>query len=166
MNKFEPKKSNDYISYLVIVIVVILVRIFLISPARVSGSSMYDTLSDKEFVFVNKLNAWTGNINRFDIVVVKLEGDYLIKRLIGLPGETVEYKDDILYINGKEIEHDYDFQSTSDFIYNVPDGEYFVLGDNRSISRDSRWFGSVEKKKINGTVSIVFFPFSKIRKVY
>lgn len=147
--------------YIIIAVVVILIRTFIITPGIVSGDSMETSLSNKELVLINKIGLNFG-IDRFDIVVVKYEGSTIIKRVIGLPGETVEYKDDKLYINDVETIPPFDFEYTSDFILNAKEGEYIVLGDNRNISKDSRYFGPVNVSDIVGKVRIRLFPFSKI----
>ena len=150
--------------YIIIIIVVILVRTFIATPVRVNGSSMYPTLKGNEIMLLNKL----GHINRFDIVVLKIDGreDNLIKRIIGLPGETVEIKDNDIYINDKKIEDKYGYGVT----YNIDkvtlkEDEYFILGDNRKISLDSRVFGTIHKDEIKGTTNFIMYPFKSFGKV-
>lgn len=119
----------------------------------ISGNSMYPTLKDKQVVKVSKIK----EINRFDIVIVKKHDNYLIvKRVIGLPNEKVEYKDNHLYINDKPVTEDFiDLYSTKteNFVYTLKDNEYFLLGDNREYSTDSREYGAFEKEKILYLVS-------------
>ena len=88
--------------------------------------------------------------------------EYIIKRIIGLPGETIEYKDNQLYVNGKKMKENYGSDITEDFSVKVGKGSYFVLGDNRTNSMDSRYFGSFKKKDIIGKTSLTIFPFSRI----
>lgn len=147
--------------YIIIAVVVILIRTFIITPGIVSGGSMEPSLYDKELVLINKIGLNFG-IDRFNIVVIKYGDSTIIKRVIGLPGETVEYRDDKLYINDVETIAPFDFEYTSDFILSANEGEYIVLGDNRNISKDSRSFGPVSVKDIVGKVRIRLFPFSKI----
>ena len=158
------KFINDLIPYIIIVIVVVLFRTFIMTPAVVDGLSMYDTLNDHDIVIINKIVMKTNNINRFDIVVLKnnTDGDKIIKRLIGLPGEKIEYKDNKLYINGEEIEDNFKTNETTDFTAETKENEYFVLGDNRELSKDSRYLGNFKKENIIGKVDFRFYPFDKL----
>lgn len=158
------KFINDLIPYIIIVIVVVLFRTFIMTPAVVDGLSMYDTLNDHDIVLINKIVMKTNNINRFDIVVLKNneDGDKIIKRIIGLPGEKIEYKDNKLYINGKEIEDNFKTNETTDFTAETKENEYFVLGDNRELSKDSRYLGNFKKENIIGKVDFRFYPFDKL----
>ena len=150
--------------YVYIVLIVVLIRTFLITPAAVSGSSMESTLNNHDLVIINKLVYRIKPIERFDIVVVNNDedNDRIIKRVIGLPNETIEYKDNKLYINGKLIETKLSFEYTDDFKVETKEDEYFVLGDNRDVSKDSRMLGSFNKKDIVGRVGIRFYPFDKV----
>lgn len=162
------KKFWDAIKdYVYIVIVVVLVRTFLVTPALVDGKSMDDNLKNNDLVIINKLVYRLHDIERFDVVVVQNDADHdkIIKRVIALPNETLEYKSNKLYINGEEIKTDIKFKDTLDFSYTTKEDEYFVLGDNRPISKDSRYLGPFSKKKIIGKVSIRLFPFKKFGKV-
>lgn len=158
------KFINDLIPYIIIVIVVVLFRTFIMTPAVVDGLSMYDTLNDHDIVIINKIVMKTNNINRFDIVVLKnnTDGDKIIKRVIGLPGEKIEYKDNKLYINGEEIEDNFKTNETTDFTAETKENEYFVLGDNRELSKDSRYLGNFKKENIIGKVDFRFYPFDKL----
>ncbi len=158
----------ELIKYIIIILVVVLIRTFIITPVKVNGSSMYNTLENNEIMILNKLKYRVSSIKRFDIVVVNADNDKLIKRVIGLPGETIEYKDEKLYINGKYIKDKYAYSKTNDFsledigLKKLPKNCYFVMGDNRSNSKDSRYFGCVDRKDILGSANLVLFPFSKI----
>lgn len=165
------KRIKDIIEYVIIIIAVLLFRYFLYSPIRVSGDSMVPTLNDGDIMILNKIGYKINGLDRFDIVVVNYKGEKIIKRVIGLPGDHVEYKDDKLYINGKFLEEEYERKETSDFMLEflgenvIPKDKYLVLGDNRPISKDSRIIGLVDKSDIEGYTSLVLFPFSKIGNV-
>lgn len=159
------KGFKQLIPYVVIIIIVIVIRTYLISPARVNGDSMESTLYDKEIVFVNKYVHHFGEYKRFDIIVIKENKEYLIKRIIGFEGETIKYENNILYIDNKEIETPFDFEYTENFEATVDEDSVFVLGDNRNVSKDSRYFGSFKISDLRGTVTIRIFPFNKISKI-
>ena len=164
----ESKKENKVIYYLkqilpyvLIVAIVILIRTFLITPIRVVGPSMNPTLKSGDIMILNKV----AKIDRFDIVVINSDKtpEILIKRVIGLPGETIEIQDGIIYINGKVLKENYGQGEITDYIYeHIGKDEYFVLGDNRPISADSRLFGTFNKKEIKGTTRLTIFPFKRI----
>lgn len=159
------KWLKENIVFLIILAAIIITRIFFFSPIRVNGTSMYPTLQDKEFMILNKISLKQG-INRFDIVVVQENNKHIIKRVIGLPGESVMYKDNKLYINGKVIEDNYSKTTTNDFDNVVlGENEYFVMGDNRAVSKDSRIIGPVNIKNIKGKTNLIIFPFNKIGTV-
>ena len=157
-NKLDIK---EIIMYILIVIVILLIKKFIISPIRVNGASMNDTLNNGDIMIMNIIGYKFQDIKRFDIVIVDEGSELIIKRVIGLPGETVEYRDNNLYINGKKMNDKYGSNKTNDFSYKVPKGEYFVLGDNRGNSMDSRVFGSFSKRKILGKTKLTIFPFSR-----
>lgn len=158
------KFIKSLLPYVIIIIVVVLIRSFIVTPVRVNGASMYPTLNGGEIMLLNKL----GKIDRYDIVVLKLQNgeDNLIKRIIGMPGETVEIRDNDIYINDKKIDDKFGFGVT----YNIDkvelkEDEYFILGDNRKISLDSRVFGKINKSEIKGTTNFVIYPFKSFGKV-
>lgn len=159
------KWLKENIVFLIILTAIIITRIFFFSPIRVNGTSMHPTLQDKEFMILNKISLKQG-INRFDIVVVQENNKYIIKRVIGLPGESVMYKDSKLYINGKVIEDNYSKTTTNDFDNVVlGENEYFVMGDNRAVSSDSRIIGPVNIENIKGKTNLIIFPFNKMGTV-
>lgn len=158
------KIIKELIPYIIIIIVVLLIRTFIVTPAIVNGASMENTLHDGEIVIVNKIGLKKG-IKRFDIVIVKVEGDLLIKRVIGLPNEKIEYKNDTLYINDEEITTPNIEVVTMDFEGETKENEYFLLGDNRGISKDSRILGAFKKEDIKGKVNYIIYPFNRFGKV-
>lgn len=154
------KIVKEIIPYLIIIVVVILIRTFIITPVRVDGASMNKTLENGQILLLYKL----GSIKRFDIVVLdeEIEDEIIIKRIIGMPNDTVEIKNGVLYINDKEIEEEYAYGETSDYDkITLGDDEYFILGDNRPISKDSRYFGPVKKDEIIGKVIFRLWPINK-----
>lgn len=160
------KKGNikEYIIYGSIILAIILVRTFIITPVRVNGTSMDPTLKDGEIMILNKISYKFNDIKRYDIVVVKTEDKKIIKRVIGLPGETLKYENNVLYIDGQEVKEPYLKEKTEDFNINsqgyskIPKDCYFVLGDNRDNSSDSRIIGCVNKNSIEGKTSLVILP--------
>ena len=158
------KIIKEIIPYIVIVLVVVLIRTFIITPVRVDGDSMKNTLKNGDILLLYKL----GSINRLDIIVLDEEKDNekIIKRVIGLPGETVAIKKGKIYINDKVIDDEYAYGETSDYDkVTLEDDEYFILGDNRLISKDSRYFGPIKKSEIKGKIVFTVFPFTKIGTV-
>lgn len=129
---------------------------------------MVPTLKNGDILILNKLSH---NYKRFDIVVVEAHKSKLVKRIIGLPGESIAYKNNTLYIDGKvikdvtpEITDDFDLKSLYG-MEKIPDGYYFVMGDNRDGSSDSRDYriGLIKKDKIVGKTIFRIFPFNKMR---
>ena len=161
----KKETIKELVSYIIIFVVVMLIKTFIVTPVRVNGDSMYPTLKDKEIMILNKTKYWNNDIERFDIVVLNEEGSKLIKRVIGLPNEKVEYKDGYLYINDRLIAEEFINVETSDYIYDEPKDCYIVIGDNRNNSYDSRDFGCVKEENIVGNARQVIFPFNKIRTV-
>ena len=166
-------KVKDLLPYVILIIVVVLIRTFLVTPINVNGTSMMNTLNDGDTMVLNKIGYKVRNIKRFNIVVIKTSNSYLIKRVIGLPGEKIKYKikndTGILYINGKKVEESFiddevksktcnnDSELCKDGI-TIPNNYYFVMGDNRGDSIDSRIIGNIDIKNITGTTKLVIFP--------
>lgn len=172
MNKKRVEKIlKEAIPYIIVVVIVILIRTFIITPAVVDGDSMLPTLKDNNVIILNKLDYRLNDIKRFDIVVVDYYGDKLIKRIIGMPGEHIEYKEEGLYINGVYTSEDFEHGKTKNFkleslgYLTIPGDKYLVVGDNRLNSTDSRALGLISKDDILGSVSIRIFPLNKIGKV-
>jgi len=155
------KFLKEIILYAIIFLSVILIRSYIITPVIVSGDSMNDTLKDGELLLLKKFD---NDYSRFDVVVFKYEDSKLIKRIIGLPGEHIAYKSGVLYINGERVEESLS-SITSNFELEeigydvIPDGYYFVLGDNRRNSSDSRIIGLINKKDIEGITDFRIWPF-------
>ena len=152
---------KEIVPYVIVIILVLLFKKFLYTPIRVNGESMMKTLHDGDIMILNIIDYKVHGVKRFDIVVVDEGDELIIKRVIGLPGDTVEYKNNKLYRNGKKVNDKYASEKTEDFSVLVPKNEYFVLGDNRTNSLDSRAFGTFSSKKIKGKTSMIVFPFSR-----
>ena len=156
------KNVKEFMPYIFILLVVILIRTFIATPIKVNGDSMYDTLDGSEFMILNKL----AKVDRYDIVVVNTKEEELIKRVYGLPGEKISIEKGNIYINDKKIEDVYAYGDTSDYeSITLSEDEYFVLGDNRAVSLDSRRIGPVKKSQIKGTTNFILYPFSRFGKL-
>ncbi|MGY3778140.1 signal peptidase I [Isobaculum melis] len=178
----KSNKKSDLVSFGVTIAIslaiVWLVHRFLFIPVIVDGKSMAPTLADQDHLIVSKVTT----IDRFDVVIFPAPDDpkrEYIKRVIGLPGDKIEYKNDILYVNDKAYEEPYldEYKSdlvtgellTPDFILEdiqgvsvVPEGQIFVLGDNRKVSHDGRQIGFIQQDKIIGEAKLRFWPLNKI----
>ena len=161
----------DLIKLLVVVVVILFLMIYIVSVTQVVGNSMYSTLKDGDVLILNKFKYRFFDIKRGDII--SLENDdtkYLIKRVIGLPGDSISIKDNTLYINGEVYIENYleeglvydDFELSSLGYQVIPDDMYFVLGDNRADSVDSREIGLVSKDDIIGKISFRIWPLNKL----
>lgn len=176
--KKETTVRNFFLFYLIIAIFLLL-RLLVFTSIIVSGSSMEPNLKDGDRGFVLRHS----KIQRFDIITfAESEGENYIKRVIGLPGETITFKNDILYVNDKAVAEPFlteakaavtdDFPLTFDFTLEsvtgemvVPNDQYFVMGDNRRISKDSRQIGFVKKDQIRGEITWLYEPVKRIGKV-
>lgn len=159
MNK---KWIKELVPYIVIIIVVLLFKQFIATTVIVHGPSMENTLHNKDIMILDKIGMKIKGIKRFDIVVIDIGTEKIIKRVIGLPGETVSYKDNKLYIDGELVEENYSDKYTADIEDQVLGrDQYYVLGDNRTNSLDSRVIGPVSKDKIIGHAKFIIFPFTR-----
>ena len=102
-NKNIKKIIKEYLPFTIFVLTIILIRTFICTPINVNGTSMSTTLKDGDIMLLNKIGLRRDGIKRFDIVVIQTDNNFLIKRIIGLPGETISYQNELLYINGKVI---------------------------------------------------------------
>ncbi len=143
--------------------------IFLYQPVRVEGTSMLPVLEDQDRLFINKMAFRVGEVHRGDVVVFEYPRDHsksYIKRVIGLPGDRVRIDRGMVYLNGKRLDEAYvpsrycDDRSQPEMT--VPPSEYFVMGDHRSISSDSRDFGPVDRRLIFGKAAFVYWPMEQM----
>ena len=198
--KKKKSLSREILEWILTIVVAVAlalpIRAFGFELVRVDGESMDDTLANGEIMFVTKYDyasTWLvfpweddetkekaprittgGNPQRFDVVICRYPGrgdTNFVKRVAGLPGDTVEIRDGYLYINGEEqdepyIREEYRNGRLNTFgPYTVPEGEYFVLGDHRNNSNDSRLQGAIPRDMIIGHVRTVLYPFNEIRGI-
>ncbi len=156
----KPKSIlRDLLPYVAIVIFVVVLRTYVVTPVRVNGDSMVPTLENGETLILNKM----AKFKRFDVVVIKTADENLIKRIIALPNETIEVRNEKLYINDEAVADNYKDGHTDDFgPITLKENEYFVMGDNREISKDSRYLGPIEEKYIIGTTSFRLLPLKRV----
>lgn len=185
--------------FILFITILILSRWLIWSPVTVDGHSMDPTLQDKEHLIMLK----TTGIERFDIVVVSEKDEtgeekLIVKRIIGMPGDTIRYEKDTLYINDKQVDEPYldsykaafakdklqstysynvqfqtialaasaftmDASGQDTFTVEIPEGQYYLLGDDRLVSKDSRSVGTFEKSAIKGEVVLRMWPFDRFR---
>ena len=146
--------------------------IFLYQPVKVEGTSMMPTLEDQERVFINKFVYRLESIQRGDVVVFRYPRDTsksYIKRVIAVAGDRVRIEDGLVYVNDRQIAEDYvpqmyeDVRSYSEMV--VPPHSYFVMGDHRNLSNDSRDFGPVDERYIYGKAVFGYWPVTKLGKL-
>ena len=160
---------KDSLKYLIVIAIVFFIALFVVSFEQVIGPSMKGTLDADDVTIVNKLVYKFRTIKRNEIVSINQKDKIMVKRVIGLPGEHIEYKDNKLYVNGSLVLENNISVETKDFkledigYETIPKDMYFVLGDNRTNSSDSREFGLVKKDEIIGKIVMRLYPFSKIK---
>lgn len=160
---------KDSLKYLIVIATVFFIALFVVSFEQVIGPSMEGTLDAGDVTIVNKLVYKFRTIKRNEIVSINQKDKIMVKRVIGLPGEHIEYKDNKLYVNGSLVLENNISLETKDFkledigYETIPKDMYFVLGDNRTNSSDSREFGLVKKDEIIGKIVMRLYPFSKIK---
>ncbi|MFS0562351.1 signal peptidase I [Terribacillus sp. 179-K 1B1 HS] len=157
----------------IVIVALFIFRSFFYFPSTVYGESMAPTLEDQNKIIISRI----GEINRFDEIVFHApdqDASY-VKRVIGVPGDTIEYKNDVLYVNGKKHKEPYlkemkaamqgDALFTNNFKLRdvigentIPDGYLFVMGDNRRNSKDSRMFGLIPQDSVIGEVKFRYYP--------
>ena len=161
---------------LISLVLAIVLYLFIMTPHEVVGNSMHPTYKNGEFLMANKISYKFSEPQRGDVVIFKYSDTQdFIKRIIGIPGDKVMIKDGKIYINDELLDEsnylaDTVISNGGSYIHEgqtitVNEGQYFVCGDNRTNSSDSREFGPVDESKIKGKAWIVFFPFNEFRLV-
>lgn len=168
IEKQEESKMKKFIKelipYVVILVAVVLIRTYLVTPIMVNGPSMQPTLDGGEIMILNKTPK---KYNRYDVVVVDIGKEDIIKRVIALPGETVTCESGFVYVNDRKQEENYSQGITEgcDKQGKLGEDEYYVMGDNRGDSLDSRKLGAFKSNQIKGSTKLVLFPFKKIGNI-
>ncbi len=159
---------------LLALIIVVPIRVLVAEPFIVSGSSMVPTFTNGDYLIVDKVSYRLGDPKRDDVVVFRYPNDttkFFIKRIIGLPGETVDVKSSTNEVTITNPEHPDGFKLNQSFIVNIGgidahvvlgSDEYFVMGDNRNASSDSRYWGAVKKNLLTGRAFLRLLPISKV----
>jgi len=178
----QPEKSWvvelwDWVKTIVVAFVIMmLLNLFVFNLSMVKGQSMQPTLVERDRLFVNKIVYHLDTPSRSDVIVLRdpSEGvekkDFLVKRIVGLPGDTIEVKDHHLYVNGErqaETYTDIEVQDPDFGPITLEPDHFFVMGDNRheGKSKDSRVFGSITSDQIVGKAEFIFWPFSELKKL-
>lgn len=178
-NRGNPGLSSlwDWVKTIVVAFVIMmLLNLFVFNLSMVKGQSMQPTLVERDRLFVNKIVYHLGNPSRSDVIVLRdpSEGvekkDFLVKRIVGLPGDTIEVRDHHLYVNGEqqaETYTDIEVQDPDFGPITLEPDHFFVMGDNRheGKSKDSRVFGSITSDQIVGKAEFIFWPFSELKKL-
>lgn len=157
---------------LIALIIVIPIRVFIAEPFIVSGSSMVPTFENGDYLIIDKVSYMLGSPKRDDVVVFRYPGDtskFFIKRIIGLPNETVDIKGNEVTITNGDYKEGFKLEqpfvkniSNNDTHFELKDSEYFVMGDNRGASSDSRYWGAVEKDLLTGKALLRLLPINKV----
>lgn len=179
--KAKHEAFKELMPYIIIIVFVVIIRTFIITPVSVNGTSMQPNLESGDILLVYKLRYRLQGPKRFDVVTIDKKGGDLVKRVIGLPGDKIRYvvkKDDEgklvseLYINDEIVEEKFisDDAKADTCSYDndictktvtVPADHYYVIGDNRRVSMDSRIIGLVSKDEIFGISEVRIFPFNR-----
>ena len=171
------KRDSDrrfIVSLIIVITLALSIRLFITEPTLVDGESMYPTLLNGERMLVEKVSLWFSEPQRGDIVICYYPGYTVscVKRVIGLPGESVSIENGIIYINGKELEESayWKYRGEIDLDMGevvVPENSAFVVGDNRNNSKDSRaWgVGAIPYERITGRAHFVIWPLYAARSI-
>jgi len=170
----ETKKAiREILSWVAVfaaaISVAALIQFFVLEPLRVDGQSMSRTLMNNEFILVSKADYWSMEPQRLDVVICRYPGreDTYVKRVVGIPGDTVEVRKEVVLVNGAALAEDY-ITYPADYLFGpltLKEDEYFVLGDNRIHSTDSHVIGPIRRDAILGRVRLVIYPLDKVRTI-
>lgn len=176
--QIEKEKSNwesfrELIFFALISLAIVApIRIFIAQPFIVSGSSMFPTFENSEYLIIDEISYRLSNPERNDVVVFRYPNDtkkFFIKRIIGLPDETIDIKDGEITVRNREYPDGFTLEqpfiqnhSSENVHFELKDNEYFVMGDNRNASSDSRYWGAVSRKLLIGRAFLRLFPINKI----
>lgn len=174
LNKKKKNPAKTFITEWAIpiiaaIVIAVLINKFLVFKVLIPSESMVPTLNVDDRLFVTRVYN-PENLERGDIVVFESDelNETLIKRLIGLPGDKIKIENGIVYVNGEKLEEDYIGENDNfNGEYEVPEGKYFFLGDNRLVSKDSRYWVNpyIDSDHIIGKAQIKVYPFSEIGKI-
>lgn len=167
----ESKKQNEWYEWgkaiIIAVLLAFILRTFIFATSIVEGESMHPALEDGERIIFNKLVYIVSEPERGDIIIIQHPEKNYVKRIIGLPNETIEMRNHVLFIDGIEQESsfvgEHDTKLTGNFgPFYIPEDSYFVMGDNRAISKDSRnGLGYIDRSHIIGRSEFIIYPFSE-----
>ncbi len=169
----RPASFFEFVRFLIIIsVVVFAIRLYIATPFIVSGSSMDPTFAHGEYLIVDELTYRLEEPKRGDVIIFRFpqkRTQFFIKRIIGLPGETIEIRDGTVYVKNEAAPHGFALDepyladgTAGSFAVTLGEGEYFVLGDNRSASFDSRSWGTLERKFIVGRALLRLFPLPSL----
>ena len=157
---------------IIALVIVVPIRVLVAEPFIVSGSSMFPTFENGDYLIVDKLSYKLAEPKRDDVVVFKYPLDpnkYFIKRIIGLPNETIDIEGSKITITNKEHENGFTLEqpfiksaASNNLHFELKDDEYFVMGDNRNASSDSRYWGPVKRELLSGRAFLRLLPLDKI----
>lgn len=171
MSSEVRKEITEWLNSILIALIIVLPISMVAVPKLVKGESMEPTLNNYDVVIAEKISLYKNELTRGEVIVFDarpVENELFIKRIIGLPGDTVEINNGGVYVNNKKLAESYLKPYTyteMEMKVTVPEGKIFVLGDNRKVSNDSRYIGPIEIKKIKGHAVYRIFPFNKIKNI-
>lgn len=173
---YKQRKFAELIrEILLILLLVLLCFQFIGAQGRIPTGSMIPTIEIGDRILQNKIPYYYKDPVRGEIVIFTLDNKSLVKRVVGMPGDEIDIRDNEIYVNGKRLDERHylvegmitepSFYSDITYPFVVPEGEYFLLGDNRTDSEDGRYFGTIPRKDIFATTRVRVFPFKRMGKI-